>query len=50
MSLHLTSTAFTMDTYSHIINGVQEDAVVLLDGIMLKGVAPKTAVAKMLLN
>ena len=29
------TSAFTMDTYSHIIEGVQEDAMVLLDEVLL---------------
>ena len=28
------SVAFTMDTYSHIIEGMQEDAMALLDGVL----------------
>ena len=31
------STAFTMDTYSHIIEGMQEDAMALLDGVLPDG-------------
>jgi hypothetical protein len=30
------SVAFTMDTYSHIIEGMQEDAAALLDGVLPK--------------
>jgi len=32
------SVAFTMDTYSHIIEGMQEDAVALLDEVLPAGV------------
>jgi len=35
------SVAFTMDTYSHIIEGMQEDAMALLDEILPAGVAQK---------
>jgi hypothetical protein len=28
--------AFTMDIYSHIIEGVQQDAMMLLDGVLPK--------------
>ncbi len=31
------SVAFTMDTYSHIIEGMQEDAMALLDGVIPAG-------------
>ena len=31
------SVAFTMDTYSHIIEGMQEDAMALLDEVLLAG-------------
>lgn len=31
------SVAFTMDTYSHIIEGMQEDAMVLLDAVLPAG-------------
>lgn len=31
------SVAFTMDVYSHIIDGMQEDAMVLLDEVLLAG-------------
>jgi len=40
------SVAFTMDTYSHIISGMQEDAMALLDGVLPEGVN-KSFVAKM---
>jgi integrase len=40
------SVAFTMDTYSHIIEGMQEDAMSLLDGVLPEGVH-KSFVAKM---
>ena len=36
------SVAFTMDTYSHIISGMQEDAMALLDGVLPSGVPPKS--------
>ena len=32
------SVAFTMDVYSHIIGGMQEDAMALLDEVMPEGV------------
>jgi integrase len=32
------SVAFTMDVYSHIISGMQEDAIALLDEVLPKGV------------
>jgi len=32
------SVAFTMDTYSHIIEGMQEDAMALLDEVLPPGV------------
>jgi integrase len=32
------SVAFTMDTYSHIIEGMQEDAMALLDEVLPSGV------------
>jgi integrase len=35
------SVAFTMDTYSHIIEGMQEEAMALLDGVMPSGVVFK---------
>ncbi|MEW6143368.1 MAG: site-specific integrase [Chloroflexota bacterium] len=31
------SVAFTMDTYSHIIDGMQQDAMALLDGVLPAG-------------
>ena len=37
------SMAFTMDTYSHIISGMQEDAMALLDEVMPRGVAKAAA-------
>ena len=37
------SVAFTMDTYSHIISGMQEDAMVLLDEALPEGVWKKGA-------
>ncbi len=36
------SVAFTMDTYSHIISGMQEDAMALLDEALPAGV-PRTS-------
>ena len=33
------SVAFTMDVYSHIISGMQEDAMALLDEVLPSGVA-----------
>jgi len=35
------SVAFTMDTYSHIIEGMQRDAMALLDEVLPSGVAQK---------
>ena len=35
------SVAFTMDTYSHIISGMQEDMMALLDEVLPSGV-PRT--------
>ena len=35
------SVAFTMDTYSHIIEGMQEDAMALLDEVIPSGVGRK---------
>jgi integrase len=35
------SVAFTMDVYSHIIDGMQEDAMALLDGVLPVGVSQK---------
>ena len=35
------SVAFTMDVYSHIIGGMQEDAMALLDGVLPAGVSQK---------
>jgi len=40
------SVAFTMDVYSHIIEGMQEDAMALLDGVLPAGVN-KNSVAKL---
>jgi integrase len=31
------SVAFTMDVYSHIIDGMQQDVMILLDGVLPKG-------------
>ncbi|MFH0942190.1 MAG: site-specific integrase [Chloroflexota bacterium] len=36
------SVAFTMDTYSHIIEGMQEDAMALLDEVLPVGVSQKS--------
>jgi len=36
------SVAFTMDTYSHIIKGMQEDAMALLDEVLPAGVSGKS--------
>ena len=33
------SVAFTMDVYSHIIEGMQEDAMALLDEVLAEGVS-----------
>ncbi len=33
------SVAFTMDTYSHIIEGMQEDAMVLLNEVLPEGMS-----------
>jgi len=33
------SVAFTMDTYSHIISGMQEEAMALLDEVLPAGVS-----------
>jgi len=30
--------AFTMDTYSHIIEEIQEDTMALLDEVLLEGI------------
>ena len=35
------SVAFTMDTYSHIISGMQEDMMALLDEVIPAGVGRK---------
>ena len=35
------SVAFTMDTYSHIIEGMQSDAMALLDEVLPAGVFQK---------
>ena len=35
------SVAFTMDTYSHIIEGMQEDAMALLDEVLPAGISQK---------
>ena len=35
------SVAFTMDVYSHIIDGMQEDAMALLDEVLPVGVSQK---------
>jgi integrase len=36
------SVAFTMDTYSHIIEGMQSEAMALLDGVLPAGVSRKS--------
>ncbi len=33
------SVGFTLDTYSHIISGMQEDAMALLDGVLPSGIS-----------
>jgi len=38
------SVAFTMDTYSHIISGMQEDMMALLDEVLPAGVSRKNSV------
>lgn len=43
------SVAFTMDVYSHIIEGMQDDAMALLDGVLPAGV-PQTINAKLTPN
>jgi integrase len=40
------SVAFTMDTYSHIISGMQEEAMALLDGVMPAGIVSKNPALK----
>jgi hypothetical protein len=35
------SVAFTMDVYSHIIDGMQEDAMALLNGVLPDGVVQR---------
>ncbi|GAF93402.1 unnamed protein product, partial [marine sediment metagenome] len=42
-ALRHSSVAFTMDTYSHIISGMQEDAMALLDEVLPAGVWKKLA-------
>ena len=39
------SVAFTMDVYSHIISGMQEDAMALLDEVLPAGVISSRLVA-----
>ncbi len=36
------SVVFTMDTYSHIISGMQEDMMELLDDVLPSGIPPTT--------
>ena len=36
------SVAFTMDTYSHIISGMQEDMMALLDEVIPSGMGKKS--------
>jgi len=43
-ALGYSSVAFTMDTYSHIIEGMQNDAMALLDEVLPAGVARTVAV------
>jgi len=38
------SVAFTMDVYSHIIEGMQNEAMALLDGVLPEGVNNKSVV------
>jgi len=45
-TLSHSSVAFTMDVYSHIIEGMQSDAMALLDEVLPAGVS-KNSVAKM---
>jgi hypothetical protein len=40
-ALKHTRIAFTIDTCSHIISGMQEDAMELLDGVLPSGVAQR---------
>jgi len=40
-ALGYSSVAFTMDVYSHIIEHMQEDAMVLLDNVLPAGIFPK---------
>ena len=42
-ALGYTSLAFTMDVYSHIISGMQEEAMALLDEVLPSGVARSVA-------
>lgn len=41
ISAKAASVAFTMDTYSHIISGMQEDMMALLDEVLPLGVAAR---------
>jgi integrase len=41
------SVAFTMDTYQHILEGMQEDAMMLLDEVLPPGVSPNYSNAKL---
>jgi len=38
------SVAFTMDTYSHIISGMQEDMMALLDEVLPAGSLVKSSI------
>ena len=38
--------AFTMDIYSHIISGIQEEAMALLDGVMPAGIVSENPALK----
>jgi integrase len=40
------SVAFTMDIYSHIISGMQEEAMALLDGVMPAGIVSENPALK----
>jgi len=40
------SVVFTMDTYSHIISGMQEEAMALLDGVMPAGIVSENPALK----
>ena len=44
------SVAFTMDTYSHIISGMQEDATALLDDVLPRGVVAASGLKPCIVN